>query len=408
MQHSASSITLARRCPRAWWHRYRDKLKPPEYTWLQIVRLEKSGKKLPPGAKSLALGKEVHARAEVYLVKGAKRVQWNDLPGQVLQALVPLLPPAGSVRREDVERRISVKVDGVSFRGLIDVVLASEVWDHKTTRDIREYALLPHALAVRLGQPKRSLRDDLQACMYTLAKGATLARWNYTETQQSRRSLPVVQHIPLAHARTVIQGAAVDARSVEAYTSAEDATPNTVACGDYGGCWYRAEGHCTVPRKWGLVIMHVCREAEEKKAMGKQMRFKQLTEATEEANEVEERAAKKATRKRAPEPEEVDEEEQEEEEEAPESEPAPKPKKRRSVTVEYEAVEEDDDAPESEPAPKPKAKPASARAAAQKAFDKAVPMQGAAEQEALSAARVNLMTAFGDFLHAITNAAGAR
>ena len=47
MPHSASSITLADRCDRAWWHRYRDKLKPPELTWKQVKRMKARGDRLP-------------------------------------------------------------------------------------------------------------------------------------------------------------------------------------------------------------------------------------------------------------------------------------------------------------------------------------------------------------------------
>lgn len=367
MQHSASSIALANRCHRAWWHCYRDKLRPPEIPWLKAKRMKARGDTLPAGSYSRALGTEVHRLAEIYLTtrpsKAARLIDWNDLPGQCLAELVPLLPPAGSVSRKDVESRVSVKVDGVSFRGLVDVVRALEVWDHKTTRDIRGYALLPDAVAQRLNQPKRSLRDDLQACLYALARTSrsdhgALCRWNYTETQRVRRSLPVVQYVPRPHALTVATKAADVARTVEAFATVEDAVPNTLACDQYGGCWWRSEGHCRVPRKWGAVFIQLERETEEQKNMGK-LNFKGLGVATAKANAVEETKAKKATKPAPPpEPEETDEEETDEEEE--EEAPAPKPSKRRAkvskrTPVEAEA-EEDDDAPESTPAPAPTAK----------------------------------------------------
>ena len=419
--HSASSIALANRCHRAWWLRYREGIKPPELTWRQVSRRKAAGRPLPKGAYSKALGTEVHRLAELYLTlskrEAAKLIDWNDLPGQCLQALVPLLPPAGSVHHKDVEQAVTVEVKGVKFRGLIDVVGAAlravvESWDHKTSRDIREYALLPHSLAVKLKQPKRSLRDDIQACMYTLAQAARtgrtagivrgdeiltasvaggICRWNYTETQRSRRSLPVVQYIPTAHARRVVEGAADVAREVAAFKTIEDAVPNTLACDDYGGCWYRDEGHCSVRRKWGAIIVQSERTEKEKEGMQKIKSFKDLENDTAEANEAEEREARKAAkaaskRKPAPEPEEDDEDDSEEEEdEAPESKPAPrksKPSKGSKRKPEPEEDDEDEDedededdsedeAPESEPAPKPKAK--SPRAAAQAAFDAAVP-----------------------------------
>lgn len=401
MLHSPSSIALATRCRRAWWLRYRDKIRPPEVTWAQI----QSGEVIPVGGqRSAALGKEVHRLAEIYLATPRDRIErkhlidWSDLPGQCLAELVPHLPPAGSVPRKNLERRVTVKVNGVSFQGVIDVVGAAahsvvESYDHKSTGDIRAYALLPHAVAVRTKQPKRSLRDDLQACMYVLARAKEskpvasggICRWNYTETKRSRRSLPVVQYIPTTHARTIAERAAVVAREVEGYRTRDEATPDTTACHDYGGCWYRIDGHCTVKRRWGLVINRYEREQKEKEAMGKQLSFNKLRGDSEKANAREEAEAEKVKAKakakaRVAEAEDSDEED-EDEDDAPASVPAPKAKggKAKPAPVEVEEVEEDEDAPdskdyireESKATPAPKAEKKSARATAQEAFDKA-------------------------------------
>ncbi len=400
MQHSPSSISVARHdpasrvdlredqrgvdyggCDRAWWHRYQDKLKPPELSWRTVKHMQARGERLPVGAFSKALGKEVHRLAEFYLwmrpARAAKRIDWNDLPGQCLAELLPHLPPAGSVLRRNVERRISVVVNGVRFRGLIDVVGAAagavlESYDHKTSGDIRAYALLPHAVALRLNQPKRSLRDDLQACLYTLARAKEtsppalggLCRWNYTETKRSRRALPVVQYVPRTHALAVAERAAVTAKRVESFRTIEDAVPNTLACDDYGGCWYRAEGHCKVRRHWGAVFIKLERDAEEQKNMGK-LSFKDLGKATERANAKEEAKAERVSRKakRPPVDEDEDndtdeEENDEDEDEAPESErkPAKRVAKvtRKAKRDEPEDEDDEDDAPD--PAPAPKAK----------------------------------------------------
>lgn len=381
MQHSASSIALANRCHRAWWHCYRDKLRPPEMSWPEAKRAKARGDRLPAGAFGKALGSEVHRLAEIYLVQPPRRarrsIDWNDLPGLCLAELVPHLPPAGSVSRRNVERRFSVKVNGVSFRGLIDLVGAASravvaVHDHKTTRDIRAYALLPDAVARQLNQPKRSLRDDLQACLYVLAQAqgteaaGGVCRWNYTETQRARRSLPVVQYIPRTHALTVAHAASDVARTVEAFETVEDATPNTTACDEYGGCWYRAEGHCRVPRKLGAVMKHNEQQAEEQTHMAK-LSFKGLGAATAKANAAEETKAAKA--KPAPSPvAETDDAEQEDEEETEEEEtPAPRASKRvakksskraprasdpKGYDVEDDDDAEDEEAPASVPSPR--------------------------------------------------------
>lgn len=395
MQHSASSIELAERCGRAWWLRYREGLKPPEIPWLKVKRMRARGEQLPPGAFSKALGTEMHRLAELYLTlpprKAGRLIDWNDLPGQCLAELVPLLPPAGSVPRRNVEARMSVVVNGVRFRGLIDVLAGAlaargipEVWDHKTTRDIRAYALLPDAVARRLNQPKRSLRSNLQSCLYVLSRAKRthapggLARWNYTETQRTRRSLPVVQYIPTAHAHTVAAKAALTAQRVEGFKTIEDATPNTLACDQYGGCWYRSEGHCTVRRKWGAVFIQLERDAEEQKNMGK-LNFKALGAATAKANEAEETKAKAAVPAKRmsappPEPEDTDDDEEEETEEDDAEEEAPRASKRvakkvgkrklasaKAAPVEAEEDDEDsEDAPASTPAPSPRETLASA------------------------------------------------
>ncbi|HET7133606.1 MAG TPA: hypothetical protein VFJ95_15235 [Gammaproteobacteria bacterium] len=394
--HSPSSIALARRCHRAWWLRYREGLKPPEFTWAQVCAWEawrktRRGKRPPEprgGQRSTALGKEVHRLAEIYLTAPPRRVarkrmiDWTDLPGLCLAELVPHLPEAGSLRRSDVERNVSLKIDGVSWRGVIDVALPPaaravlESFDHKSSGDILRYALLPHAVAeriaaawraavpakaqARLKLPARSLRDDLQACMYVLARGEDgLCRWNYTETKRVRRSLPVVAFIPAAHARKIVRAANEDARAVAALRSQDEAAPNTLACDDYGGCWYRAEGHCKVPRKLGAVMALNAAKHEEneamKKAHGVPKKFADLERETAEANEAEERAARKAAKKRASKPE--PEEDEDAEDEAPEYEPEPEPAPKKRKSKPAPEPEEDEAAePESEPAPKAKSK----------------------------------------------------
>jgi hypothetical protein len=444
MLHSPSSITLANRCRRAWWLRYGEKIREPELSWAQVKRIQARCKCwgrctcLPGGARSKALGKEVHRLAEFYLwmrpARAAKRIDWNDLPGQCLAELIPHLPPAGSVPRKDVERRVTVEVDGVKFQGLIDVVgvaahRVTESYDHKTTRDLRAYALLPHAVALQLKQPKRSLLNDLQACLYTLARAKEtvpaaaggLCRWNYTETDKARRSLPVVQYVPTAHARTIATDAAKVAKEVQAYRTIDDATPDTTACDDYGGCWYRHEGHCTVRRKWGAVIVKTLKESKERKEM-KTPRLKDLRRDTDKANADAEREAAKAKAKakaRAAEAEEDEQDEDaEEEDEAPPSERKPskrtaKKAKRRPAPVvgeddadadAEEDTDEQDDAEDSDDPPAASTpKPRSARAAAQAAFDKAVPVLGPYQK--VAHAHNDLARAFEAWLHAVAHAA---
>lgn len=292
--HSASGISLAKRCRRAWALRYIDGHKPPDVTWDEIVKAEiliTKGKRNytqhpcygAPGLKGAALGTEVHARAERYLVHGHSGIKWDDLPGQILRELIDHLPAPGSVPAENVEHEFEVELCGVVWKGLIDLypyrkgsrrpVPYAEpgVWDHKTTRDIMAYALLPDAAAKALAKEfpapelnfaARSIRDDLQACMYVLYTAVRRAlrpgqtvpvRWNYTETQRVRRSLRVVDNIECTHALGVVKAAAEVAKECETYASSDEAPAETLSCGDYGGCWYRGR-HCFEIRDYGRLL----------------------------------------------------------------------------------------------------------------------------------------------------------
>jgi hypothetical protein len=273
---------------------YIDKIRKPEVTWEQCMAHDAWVASEPPavpwgaydawvasepfkpqgGQRGAALGSRVHLYAAWWLsgadvadesVYGPRRViDWESLPGQILQAMVDSLPPRGSLSPRDVEVEQRVTVDGITFRCIADV-LSGGVMDHKTSKDIRAYALLSHDVAVALGVPERSLRDDLQACINALAWADIVwadresdepvrCTWTYAQTEgKQRRVLPVVQDIPVSHALTVVRKAADTARELTYETSAE-APANTLACDDYGGCWYRREGHCTEPRRWGAIL----------------------------------------------------------------------------------------------------------------------------------------------------------
>jgi hypothetical protein len=310
--HSASGIALALDCRRAWAHCYVDKIRKPEMVWERVLVWEEWAKvhgywSNPPdntgidkpvaGQRSASLGTRTHLYAQWYLtgaatadadVYGPRRlIDWESLPGQVLQSMLPLLPPAGSVDPEHAEAEFELEVAGVKFRGVIDLLLEG-VWDHKTTRDIRGYALLPDAVAYAIGAPERSLKDSLQACIYVVrrarqtdpAADAITCHWTYGETDRSRRALPVVQDIPYAHALGVVEGVASVARTLT-YASSDEAPPNTLACDKYGGCWYRGQP-CKVRRDYGRIALQL--EKEERDMPEKKMTFAELQKATQAAN----------------------------------------------------------------------------------------------------------------------------
>lgn len=374
--HSPSSIKLAQKCQHAWALCYIDGIREPEVTWDDIAsgRVEPRG-----GQRSKAIGTQVHTWAEAWLmrpstpaelaratravaarlprgtaltVQGSRTsvsaIDWESAPGRVLEALFPLLPPKGSVAPEHIETRIDLVVDGVKFKGYADMMFThGEVYDHKTTRDIAKYALLPDAVAQTLPKPPpreglhprirealervdgdRSLKNDLQACVYALASVRrhrspyAVCKWNYGETDATRlrkgqtvRSLPVVQVIEATHAEAVVRDAATFAQTLT-YATSDEAPKNPLACGDYGGCWYRSEGHCKIPRPWGTLIRIEEIRAQEKEHMAAAKSFKDLVAANKAAGAkpAPAKVAPKAATKAKPAPV---EEEQEAEEETP-------------------------------------------------------------------------------------------
>lgn len=270
-EHSASSIALAKRCRHAWALRYVEGWKPVEVPWSVIADWELTHGQnwwFSPtceygGQRGAALGKEVHLRRELYLTQGADAVEWDDLPGLILQSIIDHLPRPGSVPVTDVEHEFTVELCGVMWKGLIDSLGGAgddyDIDDLKTTKDIAAYALLPDAAAEELGCPERAMSKDLQVCIYvayrsvrTLAREQR-ARWLYTETGKVRRTLPVLQTVDAAQALQVVADAAKLARECETYRTAADAPPDPMRCDDYGGCWQRGR-QCFARRPWGRLM----------------------------------------------------------------------------------------------------------------------------------------------------------
>lgn len=325
-RHSASSIETADQCRYKWALRYIDGIRPPELTWADVLAYDAEVERLrmwrgadvpghvtpAGGQRGAALGSATHTYAEWWLTGAASDdsespfwIDWASLPGQVLQSMLPHLPARGSIAPGNVEHEFSFAAsNGEIFRGLIDVLDlppapavkgrptwpggGGGVWDHKTSRDIRAYAKLPHALALAIAEPKRSLRDDLQACIYALrysravdSREDVTCRWTYGETDKSRRSLQVIQAIPVAHAQAVVDAAAERAATLT-YEGSDDAPANTLACDDYGGCWYRRAGHCTKSRDYGRLALII--EQKETQMAAKKLTWTDLQNGVGAAN----------------------------------------------------------------------------------------------------------------------------
>lgn len=300
--HSASSDALGQRCNRAWFYRYVAGIVEPRVSWSSIAHYiaAPSGKtwhdpadaslSVPSRARSTALGTEMHKRHEQRYL-GA-RVDWSDLPGQIALSGLHFLPdparsrvkveaPIGDAAivgpRDAHAPPVGFRVAGVLWAGYRDLVahapeeharlgIGESAWalyDYKSTADIARYALT-----------RDKLVDDFAANLYALATCTELdlawlpARWVYFETKRARRAAPVDAVLTRGRAFELVAAGSERARALDAITTESDATPNTDACDDYGGCPYHhsAGGPCNARRSFGASLVQL-RAKKEKSNM---------------------------------------------------------------------------------------------------------------------------------------------
>ena len=258
--HSASSIKLGQRCPRAWAYAYIAGLREPDVDWAEI----EAGRIVPPRVRSLSLGKAVHAMGEAYFGGSRAPYAWQSLPGQIFASGIGALPLPAACDEIEVERPIGdvavegapggrvLELHGVRWAGCRDLaVRQNNEWlqvDYKTTASLARYALTPEAL-----------RNDLQCAIYVvdlaqrLGLNEVACRWLYLETKAVRRAMPIDVVVPLEHAIKIVEPAAALARELDKLERVEDAEQILTACYDYGGCQYHASagGPCEAVRSVG-------------------------------------------------------------------------------------------------------------------------------------------------------------
>ena len=251
--HSASSIKLGQRCPRAWAYCYLDGLRDPEVAWADVTPTT------PPRLRSFALGEAVHAIGEAHFGRGTPA--WATLPGQIYASGLGHLPAPADCDEVEVEAPIGrtpcaeapagrvLEAHGVRWAGFRDLAFRQGgAWtqiDYKTTASIAKYALTPD-----------TLRADVQCALYTIdacerwALDAMPSRWLYLETKRIRRAWPVDVIVTHEAALAVLAPAAELAKRLDAIASSADAPQNLDACADYGGCQYHVTqgGPCDARR----------------------------------------------------------------------------------------------------------------------------------------------------------------
>ena len=215
---SASQIKTWKDCPRKWGFKYIDGLEDP------------------PG-KAAELGSAVHKDLEWYLQAGS--IDSRTESGRIAVAAKKVLP--GPSYRLEVEREILFDLEGVTYRGFIDLIdpdgeEGPTIYDHKTSSDPK-----------RWGLTEETLPNDVQALIYATwgilewNLDNVALQWSYLKTRGQAEATAVRAKISkddaLQKIREKIRPSAL--AIVEASSCAESAMeldPNPAACSKFGGC----------------------------------------------------------------------------------------------------------------------------------------------------------------------------
>ena len=215
---SASQIKTWKDCPRKWGFKYIDGLEDP------------------PG-KAAELGSAVHKDLEWYLQAGT--IDTSTKSGKIAVAAKEILP--GPSYRLEVEREILFELEGITYRGFIDLIdpdgeEGPTIYDHKTSSDPK-----------RWGLTEETLPEDVQALIYATwgilhwDLDSVAIQWSYLKTRGRAEATAVRAKISkddaLQKIREKIRPAAL--AIVEASSCAESAMeldPNPASCSNFGGC----------------------------------------------------------------------------------------------------------------------------------------------------------------------------
>lgn len=224
---SATQYTDYARCPRFWYFKNIEKLPTPT-------------------TKSLDLGTAIHDGAEKRIKAGTMDVVDPAVRDYVLALDKAGYFPAPSDAVCESWMRIDTHL-GVPWIGKVDLVIPSlaTVRDWKSSSSIARYAKVP-----------MDLEGDLQVNSYgewayqvghiPASRDATL-ELVYVQTPAPKKTLPQTKRVAITTSRSSVRAVwdgakrQLDAmaRTSEA-SCADDVTPNTLACGDYGGCPFKS------------------------------------------------------------------------------------------------------------------------------------------------------------------------
>ncbi len=222
-----------------------------------------------PQAKSAALGSEVHAIAEAYLLTG-KQPDRLSAAGDIFISGMGYLPGPGA---GGVEGEYNASISGIEYNLIIDYRgplparamfegrnedVDRVVLDHKTSSNMKEHGIWGREAFLRKPQPLIYGAADL----IKSKDSKTRLRWLYYSTKGARKALPSDATLtraevadgfgklihPTAFEMVQLKKARPDPNSVEA-------NPN--ACKNYGGCPFRerAGGPCRITRAQAIAGM---------------------------------------------------------------------------------------------------------------------------------------------------------
>ena len=250
---SASGLSTASDCMRAWGYRYLVGLKTKEPDHRDYDRLN-------PRDKALAFGKALHARLEAYF--RGEAVVWTDDIGQRALVGLHLLPQAPPVR---VEEQISVRLDTsyepILFDGYKDLSSPIILYDYKTTGNFRWM------------KSPADLRKDPAAAIYACdemikagpSRAEQQCRWVYFARNDRPKAEPVDFTITRSEAHSIVSAMSLDAANLRSTMRAWDGNGvdhlpvNVGNCRKYNGCPYHVStgGPCQAEATPGVALVQI-------------------------------------------------------------------------------------------------------------------------------------------------------
>ena len=221
---SNSQLKTHRACPRKWY----------------LEKIE--GRATPPG-KAARLGVAIHSAIENYFKKGqpipvdlvGRDKEVFPGAGRIATAIVPEILSAMDSPQSEVEFNLPF-VDGLTLKGVIDLITPGHIGDIKTTSDINRYGL-----------SEMEAELDSQANLYLWAAHqgavpkANTFSFFYVQTRGGHKTKTVTVTLTDDDVTRRVAHLKEQAKLIQIHAESDrtDVPANINSCGDYGGCPHR-------------------------------------------------------------------------------------------------------------------------------------------------------------------------